>query len=70
VARIIRINRTAARLRECCEELKLTEEKAPDDPTGDLVGKSWWQMPSVFAVSSGFAWRILESTGVSELLKL
>lgn len=69
VALIIRINRTALELRERCEELKMTEEKAPDDPTGDLVGKSWWQMPSVFAVSSGFAWWILESTGVSELLK-
>jgi len=60
---IWRIVRTAIALRDKCELLALALplgiDKAPADPTEGLLGKNWWQMPSVLVAASGIAWWLL-----------
>ena len=63
----VRIVRTAITLRDKCEALALTVDKAPAPPTDHLVGKSWWQVPAVFAAAGSIAWWLLEK---SDALKL
>jgi hypothetical protein len=66
-ALLVRIVRTAMSLRAECERLAFARDKSPDDPTEGLLGKSWWQVPSVFALAGGLAWWLLEQVGAEKL---
>jgi hypothetical protein len=66
-ALVVRILRTAMRLRQKCEELSLGIEKPPADPTRGLLGDNWWQVPSLFAAAWVLAWALLDLVGAGRL---
>ena len=55
VAVLGRIMNTARKLRDRREALAFSLTHPPGDPTEGLLGKAWWQVPSVFAFAGGVA---------------
>ena len=64
---LLNIVRTALVLRAKCESLAAPLRNPPEDPTQALLGKSWWQLPSVFAAAVGIAWWLLDTFGATRI---
>jgi hypothetical protein len=66
-----RFVRCAILLRHSLEEIMKAlpeREKWPADPTDGILGRRWWQLPALFVVAGGLAYKLLDSAGVARLL--
>ena len=62
----------ARHLQRTCESLiaqaDMKRGDLPADPTEGMLGKKWWQLPTLFVVAGGLAYKLVESAGVSSLV--
>jgi hypothetical protein len=67
-----RFVRNARELQAECERIIARDGEAgrkyEKAPTEEMFGRRWWQLPSVFVIAGGIAYKMIELAGVSSLV--